>query len=141
MSILKVILPVPILLLCMLISGVHANMSSANYRITSTVMSGGGNAMSSTNYALMSTQGQSSPLGSASSDNFTADTGFWFTLLLVIVGDVNGDGVMNLEDVISALQVVTGQTPDSIVKEADADGDGKIGVGEAIMILHKLSGL
>lgn len=141
MSILKVILPVSILVLCLFSSRVHADMSSANYRITSTVMCSGGAAMSSTNFALVSTLGQSSPPGTITSDNFSIDTGFWYTLLLTIVGDVNGDGVMNLKDVISALQVVTKQTPEAIMLEADGDGDGKIGVAEAIMILRKLEGI
>ena len=56
-------------------------------------------------------------------------------------GDVNGDGAVNLKDVISALQVVTGQSPDSIMEVADVDGDGRIGLGEAVIILQKLGGI
>ena len=56
-------------------------------------------------------------------------------------GDVNGDGTVSLKDVISALQVVTGQSPDSIMKVADVDGDGRIGLGEAVIILQKLGGI
>ena len=44
-----------------------------------------------------------------------------------------GDGIVNLKDVISALQVMTGQTPDT-------NGDGRIGIEEAIIIIRKISG-
>ena len=103
-------------------------------------MSGGG-AVSSANFNLVSTFGQSPAGGNSSSSNFRIDPGFWYTLLLVKVGDVNGDGQVNLKDLIRALQIVTGQTPDEIMEEADADGDGRIGLVEAIFILNKLSGI
>lgn len=138
MTNLKVFLVVSVLLFSMLVTGVNAQMSSAYYRIASSVISGGGNVMSSANYSLVSTFGQSSPPGNASGTSHIIDSGFWYTILLDIVGDVNGDGSVNLEDVITSLQVVTGQTPTSIIKEADADGDGKIGLSETLHILRKL---
>jgi len=139
MANLKVFLLVPVSLVCLIVSVVNAEMSNANYRITSSVISGGGSVMSSTNYHLMSTIGQSSSIGNSSSTNHHIDAGFWYTMLLNSVGDVNGDGLVNLEDVIAALQAVTGQSPITIFKEADADGDGKIGLVEALHILRKLS--
>ena len=114
-------------------------MSSTSYRISTSVISGGGGSMSSTNFHSASTLGQPSALGETSSLSYIAATGFWHTLLLRIVGDTNGDGAVDLKDVITTLQVVTGQTPETIRKVADADGDGRIGLGEAIMILRKLS--
>lgn len=58
---------------------------------------------------------QSSALGNLSSVSYFANTGFWYTLLLTVgIGDVNEDGSVDLEDVITALQVVTGQSPDRI---------------------------
>ena len=138
---LKVFLFIPVLLFCPFIPDTHAEMSSTNYKITSSVMSGGGNFMSSTNYHLVSTSGQSGSLGSTTSEGYRIDSGFWYTMLLDTIGDINDDGDVNLEDVIAALQVVTGQSPATIIKEADADGDGKIGLSEAIIILRKLGGL
>ena len=94
--------------------------------------------MSSTNYRLVGTLGQPTPIGNSSSTNYGLDAGFWYTMLIDTVGDVNGDGTVNLEDVIAALQVVTGQSLGSVIKEADADGDGKIGLSEALHILRRL---
>lgn len=93
--------------------------------------------MSSTNFNLTATLGQSSSLGETSSASFNLDSGFWHTLLHTMIGDVNGDGDIDLEDVITALQVTTGQSPATIMKQADMDGDGKIGLIEAIAILNK----
>ena len=138
MANLKVLLSVLTVLLCLFVSTANAEMSSTNFRIASSVISGGGNLMSSNNYNLVSTLGQSTSIGNSSSTNYDLDAGFWYTMLLDTVGDVNGDGVVNLKDVIAALQVVTGQSPATIIKEADADGDGKIGLSEAVHILLKL---
>lgn len=114
-----------------------AEMSSTNFRIVSSVLSGGGGYASSASYRLHSTIGQSSPLGHSSSSSFSLDTGFWYTLLQTIMGDVNGDGEVNLVDAITALQVITGQSPAEVLQSADVNGDGVIGLGEAIMILRE----
>ena len=61
-----------------------AEMSSTNYRITTTVMSGGGAPMGSTNFQMNSTLGQPSPLMEQGmdpySDNYGLLPGFWYTL-------------------------------------------------------------
>jgi hypothetical protein len=139
MTNLKVFLLVPVLLVCLPVSVASAEMSSTSYRITSSVISGGGSVMSATNYRLVSTLGQPTPPGNSSSTNYNLNSGFWYTVLVNAVGDVNGDSSINLADVIAALQVVTGQSPVTIIKEADADGDGKIGLSEALMVLLKIS--
>lgn len=138
MRFLSIALLIFVFLFCISNVSCAAEMSSTNYKITSSVISGGGNVMSSTNYHLISTSGQSSPLGSTSSGGYIINSGFWYTMLLGTIGDVNGDGDVNLEDVIAALQIVTGQFPATIIKEADANGDGKIGLSEALYILRKL---
>lgn len=138
----KMLLIAQTLLFCLFVSMASAGMSSTSFKIPTSVMSSGGNTMSSANFRMMSTLGQSSSPGNSTSTSYNINAGYWYTILLALaVGDVNGDGTVNLKDVIAALQAVTGQTVESIYLEADADGDGRIGVAESIMILRKLGGL
>lgn len=81
-----------------------AAMSSTNYRITTTVMSGGGGVMASASYQLTGTLGQPSPLVEdplfpPSSLSYEMLTGFWYTLgggciwdIEPLVGDGDVDG-------------------------------------------------
>jgi hypothetical protein len=59
-------------------------MSSDNYRITTTVMSGGGTPMASANYQMNGTIGQPTPLMEQGmdpfSDNYGLLPGFWYTI-------------------------------------------------------------
>jgi hypothetical protein len=56
-------------------------------------------------------------------------------------GDVNGDSdVLGLADAIVALKVVARMKP-TVYKDADVNGDKKIGLPEAIYILQVLAGL
>ena len=57
----------------------------------------------------------------------------------ISLGDVNGDGRIDLADAILALQVLAGLNPDGI--HLSADGDGRIGLAEAIYILQDMAGL
>jgi hypothetical protein len=50
-------------------------------------------------------------------------------------GDVNADGRVDLADAIRALQVVAGMKPHAL-RHADADGDEKIGLEDAMFILQ-----
>jgi len=135
----KMLLIAQTALLCLFASMASAGMSSTSFRIPTSVMSSGGNTMSSENFNMISTLGQPTMLGNGLSTSYSSYPGFWYTLLLTLaVGDVNGDGAVNLEDVIVALQAMTGQTVDSLILEADVNSDGRIGLAEAIMVLRKL---
>ncbi len=63
------------------------------------------------------------------------------------LGDVNGDGTVNLADAILALKVMAGMNnPDGIATNyptcgADVNCDGKVGLAETIYILKKIAGL
>ncbi|SHI02153.1 Ig-like domain-containing protein [Desulfofustis glycolicus] len=74
---------------------------------------------------------------------------FWFDVVrddvqlpcggvVTIPGDVNNDGSVDLADAISALKVLTGNQTGA-VKEADINGDGAIGMEEAVYILQRES--
>ncbi|MEE4112417.1 MAG: hypothetical protein V2I40_06350 [Desulfobacteraceae bacterium] len=88
------------LLLSLLPMTALAAMSSASYRITTTVMSGGGGIMGSAGYQLNGTLGQPSPLVDDPlfppfSANYELLTGFWYTLDAGCQWDIepaSGDG-------------------------------------------------
>ena len=64
------------------------------------------------------------------------------TGVIIVKGDINADGSVDLTDTILALQVMAGIEPSATVnKEADVNGDGKIGMEEAIYILQYIAGL
>jgi len=98
----KKILPSAILSL-FLVFGVAlvatGSMSSDNYRIQTSVISGGGGPMGSTNFRLKGTIGQSSPLmdpaAPPDSASFALYPGFWYTLELALLecwADLDEDG-------------------------------------------------
>jgi len=57
-----------------------AQMTSNNYQITASVISGGGGCMSSSSYALTGTLGQPSSLDTTISPSFELRSGFWETV-------------------------------------------------------------
>lgn len=57
----------------------------------------------------------------------------------LLLGDVNGDKMVDLRDGVGALQIQAGGTLVSPRVEGDVNGDGKIGMVEALFILQKCS--
>jgi len=72
-----------------------AGMESDNYRIPTSVFSGGGAPSGSTNYQTNSTLGQPSPLMDPSdppfSPNYNLEPGFWYTVKVEPVNECEGD--------------------------------------------------
>jgi hypothetical protein len=58
----------------------------------------------------------------------------------LLLGDVNDDRVVDLKDVIVALQVVSGHTTGPIRLAADVDGDGQVGLAEVVFVMDKVIG-
>lgn len=56
-------------------------------------------------------------------------------------GDVDGDSLTDLSDAILAMKLVCGMNVNVISLAGDVNGDGKIGLEEAVYILRKLAGL
>lgn len=56
-------------------------------------------------------------------------------------GDVNGNGVIDLEDLVICLKLLVGFSPDGINLIADVNNDSKIGLEEMIYIMQEVSGL
>ncbi len=113
-----------------------AGQSSTSYVITEDVMSGGGGMASSVTYIAQATLGQSSPIGDSASLTYRNQAGFWH--FLIRLGDLNGDSLVDLKDIIYGLQVLSDADTDQLYKEADVDGDGKIGIAEVVYILQKI---
>ncbi|MGD9972818.1 MAG: dockerin type I domain-containing protein [Desulfatirhabdiaceae bacterium] len=54
------------------------------------------------------------------------------------IGDVNGDGLVDLTDAILSLQVLTGMTVPTVTNAGgDVNADGRIGAAEAIHAMEK----
>ena len=59
---------------------------------------------------------------------------------VVIAGDLNNDGTVNLADALTGLQVLAGVNPSMPpLKEADINGDGRIGIQEVISTIQIIS--
>ena len=59
-----------------------------------------------------------------------------------VAGDIDGNGKIDLVDVILALQTASGSNPGVMINtQSDVDGDGKIGMAEVIYLLQIVSGL
>jgi hypothetical protein len=63
------------------------------------------------------------------------------SLVNVEKGDFNGDSKVDLGDAVLGLKTLAGDTSqDNVKKEADVDGDGKIGLQDVFYILQKVAG-
>jgi hypothetical protein len=116
-----------------------AGMESENYRIPRSVQSGGGAFMVSEHYLAGATLGQASAIGPSASAGYAFHAGFWISILTK--GDVNGDGEVDLADLVLSLRVLAGMSASGVHRGADVNGDGHIGLAEAIYILGKAAGL
>ena len=61
-------------------------------------------------------------------------------ILAAAEGDVDGSGKIDLRDVITAIKVCAGMTPDGVNLESDVNGDKKIGLEEAVYDLNAVAG-
>jgi hypothetical protein len=123
-------------------------MSSANYRIPTSVINSGGGVATSANYTLTASIGEP-VIGPSSSTNYAANAGFLATLIQVTgsPGDLNDDGVVDINDVKLALQVAAGLANGSYPGVDFANGDltpatpdGKIDIRDADHILRYILG-
>ncbi len=108
---------VTIFIAMLVMSASAAEMSSNNFRITTTVISGGGRPMSSSNYQMNGTAGQPSPLIDPAlppqSTNYDLLTGFWYTIAAgsgclydyFDDGDVDGTDLVEFLNAYSSIEV------------------------------------
>jgi len=56
-----------------------------------------------------------------------------------IPGDFSRNGLVDLGDAIRILKMLCGDTSYTLYKEVDAGGDGKVGLDDAVYVLHKVA--
>jgi hypothetical protein len=59
---------------------------------------------------------------------------------VILKGDINGDGNVDLADLIETLQILTGKNIE-VMPGTDVNQNGRTGMEEAIYILQKISGI
>jgi len=57
-----------------------------------------------------------------------------------VAGDVDGSGTTDIKDAVVALQIGAGFKP-PVNRDADVNGDGKIGLEEAVFVLQAIAKL
>ncbi len=127
------IIPVMVGLLALSVLPAEAQMSSANYRIPTTVMSGGGGPMGSANFQINGTLGQPSPLidplDPPWSTHYDLLSGFWYTTGMeppfsLCPADFQPDGRVD-EDDLAILAASFGQAVAGQDVDDDLDMDGQ----------------
>jgi hypothetical protein len=65
-----------------------------------------------------------------------------FTVLTVRRGDINQDGVINVQDLILLIRHLTGESPLSgaALQAADVNGDGQVNVQDVVRLIQHLTG-
>jgi len=110
-----------------------AEMASDNFRITTSVLSGGGAPISSINFKINATMGQPSPLMDPLDPPYSSDydlyPGFWYTTELESVepceGDFDTDGDVDGSD-LAIFAADFGRTDCSADCPGDFDTDGDV---------------
>jgi len=112
---------------------IAGEMTSTNYTITTTVISGGGSPMTSTSYQLTCTLGQPSPLIDPAfpprSTSYDLLTGFWYTIgssppFSACPADLDTDGDVDDDDLYT-LATDFGQSGLETDADLDSDMDGR----------------
>ena len=122
----------------------NAEQSSTNYSIDTDVLSGGGRDCSSTNYFLMSTLGQPTAIGPASSTNYLNYAGFWYTIPgpqegCYWLGDINCDDTVDISDVILVLRIALALDPPAPC--SNINDDTMVDISDVILTLRIALGL
>ena len=129
------------LALCLAVTGAALAMSSANYDLPWDVLSGGGGDRSSSSYVLGDTTGQPSAIGLSESANYRLGSGYWYGISVTtcIPGDANGDGVVNVLDLVKVKRIILGLDPPTC--GADANLDGTVNVFDLVKVKRIILGL
>ena len=62
--------------------------------------------------------------------------------VIVLKGDVNGDGQVGIGDIVAITNVMAGiEKSDRIVERADVNGDGQVGIGDIVAVTNIMAGV
>lgn len=60
----------------------------------------------------------------------------------ILIGDVNGDGLVNIADVVCLINyILTGDETNIILANADLNGDGSINISDAVALVNIILGM
>jgi hypothetical protein len=131
-------------LVCLLPLGgarVQARSASDNFQLASEVQSATGGRAQSASFTLKaSAGGQGSPVGSQSSANYSGGGGWVYTTEEEGTrGDVNGDGIINIGDVVYLVTYLyrNGPAPDPSWV-GDANSDAIVNIGDVVYLVSYL---
>ena len=58
-----------------------------------------------------------------------------------MLGDVNGDGEVNVSDVVALANFAMGEIPEGFIKEAaDLNNDGEVNIGDVVQLANNVMG-
>lgn len=123
---------------------ISAQQSSANYFIDTDILSAGGSECGSANYLLISTLGQPTAIGPASSTNYLNDAGFWYTVPqeeegCYWLGDMDCNNEVDISDVILILRIALHL--DHRKTCSDINEDTNVDIADVILTLRIALGL
>ena len=120
---------------------VGENLWAQGYKMTSDVICATGGGSQSASFTLKaSAGGQGSPVGPQSSANYAASGGWIYTTEEEgDRGDVNGDGIINIGDVVYLVSYLykNGPAPDPSWV-GDANSDGIVNIGDVVYLVSYL---
>jgi len=119
----------------------QARPASSNFQMASNVFCGTGGSAQSADFTLKaSAGGQGSPVGPQSSESYSGGGGWIYTTEEEGTrGDVNGDGIINVGDVVYLVSYLykNGPSPDPSWV-GDANSDGIVNVGDVVYLVSYL---
>ena len=120
-----------------------AKSKSSTFEMTSDVLCGtGGKSQSATFTLKVSTGAQPSPIGKQTSTNFNAFAGWVYTSEPSFIrGDANGDGLINIADVVFLVNYLFGGgMPPCPEGAGDANSDGAVNIADVVYLVNYLFG-
>ena len=102
------------------------------------VISSGGNCFGQAGSVQMGSTAGQTATGKSAAGGITIYHGFWqYPGCCIVPGDANGDGAVNIGDVVYMVSHIFNDGPGPLCKqEGDANYDGSINIGDAVYLLN-----